>query len=78
MRSLRLAASAQVVLEGEQPRFASLAERGVVHGAVRAFSANGPKRDLAFTDRTVTAAAGPPYHTGDGDRAPLHIPVPQS
>lgn len=75
---LRLAAGAQVVIEGEQPRFESLTERGVVHCAVRAFSANGPKRDIAYTDRTVVAAAGPPYYTGDGDRGPLHLPVPQA
>lgn len=80
---LRLAATADVVIEGETPRFAFLAgqdagPQGIVHCAVRAFSAAGPKRDYAFTDRTVVAAAGVPYYTGDGDRGPLFLPVPQA
>jgi len=75
---LKLAATAQVVIEGGQPHFASLMQNGIVHCAVRAFSENGPKRAASFTDRTIVAAAGPAYYTGDGDRAPLYIPVPQA
>ncbi len=74
----RLAATAAAVIEAGPPRFAALAGRGLVHCAVRPFSAAGPKSGYAFTDRTVIAATGVPAYTGDGDRAPLFMPVPQA
>ena len=74
----RIAATADVVIEAAPARFAALADRGHVHCAVRAFSAHGPKSNYAFTDRTIVAAAGSLAYTGDGDRAPLFIPVPQA
>ena len=74
----RLAATADVVIEAAPARFAALADRGLVHCAVRPFSSAGPKSGYAFTDRPVIAAAGLPAYTGDGDRAPLFAPVPQA
>lgn len=74
----RLAASAAVVIEPSPARFGHLSERGLVHCTVRPFSANGPKSHYAFVDRTIIAATGSPSYTGDGDRQPLFIPVPQA
>jgi len=74
----RLAATATVVIEAGAARFAGLADRGLVHCTVRPFSAHGPKSSYAFTDRTIIAAAGSLAYTGDGDREPLFIPVPQA
>ena len=74
----RLAASATVVLEAAPARFHHLADRGLVHCEVRPFSASGPKSRYAFTDRTIVASTGAPSYTGEGDRAPLFIPVPQA
>jgi crotonobetainyl-CoA:carnitine CoA-transferase CaiB-like acyl-CoA transferase len=67
-----------VVIEAGPGRFAGLADRGLVHCTVRPFSAHGPKSRYAFTDRTIIAAAGSLAYTGDGDREPLFIPVPQA
>ncbi len=73
-----LAASAAVVIETAPARFGHLSDRGLVHCTVRPFSADGPKSRHAFTDRTIVASTGAPSCTGDGDRAPLFIPVPQA
>ncbi len=75
---LLLAHGADAVIEGAPGRFATLADTGLVHCLVRPFSANGPKSAYAYTDRTLVAAAGVPTYTGDADRAPLFIPVPQA
>lgn len=74
----RLAAASMVVIEAAPGRFARLADRGLVHCTVRPFSADGPKSRYAFTDRTVVASAGSPSYTGDADREPLFLPVPQA
>jgi crotonobetainyl-CoA:carnitine CoA-transferase CaiB-like acyl-CoA transferase len=74
----QLAQGADALLETAPARFADLADTGLVHGLVRPFSADGPKAGYAWTDRTLVAAAGVALQTGDGDRAPLFVPVPQA
>jgi benzylsuccinate CoA-transferase BbsE subunit len=74
----RLAATADAVVEAAPARCAHLADTGLVHCVVRPFSASGPKSGYAWTDRTLLAAAGVPLQTGDADRAPLFVPVPQA
>lgn len=74
----RLAATADAVVEAAPARCADLADTGLVHCVVRPFSANGPKSGYAWTDRTLVAAAGVPLQTGDADRAPLFVPIPQA
>lgn len=74
----RLAATADAVIESSPARFKDLGDQGLVHCAVRPFSVDGPKAGYAWTDRTIEAAAGVPQQTGDADRAPLMIPVPQA
>src|SRR5690606_3012474 len=49
----------------------------LLHCVLRPFSAAGPKRGYAHTDRVLAAATGVVGHTGDLDRAPLIAPVPQ-
>lgn len=74
----RLAVGADALIEGAPCQFEDYATHGLVHCAVRPFSAAGPKSAYAYTDRTLVAAAGVPRYTGDADRAPLFIPVPQA
>lgn len=78
----RLAATADAVIECAPARCAHLAgaaqAHALVHCVVRPFSATGPKSGYAYTDRTLVAAAGVPLSTGDADRSPLYIPVPQA
>ncbi|MCO5119708.1 MAG: CoA transferase [Burkholderiaceae bacterium] len=72
-----LLAGADVLLEppsGEPPK----TRERLVRCIVRPFSADGPKSRYAFTDRTVIAASGVPTYTGDTDREPLFLPVPQA
>ncbi len=70
--------TADAVIEAAPARCAHLADGGLVHCVVRPFSAAGPKSGYAWTDRTLVAAAGVPLATGDADRAPLFLPVPQA
>ena len=74
----RLAESADILIETAPSRFEALADAGLAHCCVRPFSADGPKSRHAFTDRTVIAASGVAAYTGNRDRAPLFIPVPQA
>jgi crotonobetainyl-CoA:carnitine CoA-transferase CaiB-like acyl-CoA transferase len=46
--------------------------------AITPFGQNGPKADWAATDLTVTAASGALFLTGDEDRPPVHVAVPQA
>ncbi len=84
----RLAASADVVIESGTP--AELAAQGVDRAALMAlnpalvvvsispFGQTGPKADWASTDLTVWAAGGPLAISGDPDRAPVQVSVPQA
>ena len=85
---LELAATADIVLESDRP--GAMAERGlgydvlaaanpgIVVTSISPFGQSGPKADWAATDLTVAAAAMVPKMTGDEDRAPLRVPLPQT
>ncbi len=50
----------------------------LIYVAITAFGRSGPKAAYADTDLIVLAAGGPLALTGDADRAPLRISVPQA
>lgn len=58
----------------------TVAERnpGLVYVSVTPFGQTGPKAHWAATDLTIWASAGPLWLTGDADRAPVRISVPQA
>ncbi len=84
----RLAAGADVLIESDRP--GRMAEWGLgpddlarlndtlVYTSITPFGQDGPKAQWAATDLTVWAAAGPMILTGDDDRAPVEIGVPQA
>jgi crotonobetainyl-CoA:carnitine CoA-transferase CaiB-like acyl-CoA transferase len=46
--------------------------------SISAFGRDGPKASYADSDLVILAAAGPVMMTGDDDRAPLRLSVPQA
>jgi crotonobetainyl-CoA:carnitine CoA-transferase CaiB-like acyl-CoA transferase len=50
---------------------------GLVHVAITAFGSDGPKALWPATDLTIAAASGYSSLTGDNDRAPMRISLPQ-
>lgn len=87
-RLKRLAAHVDVVVESFAPGY--LGAHGVGYDALTAinpalvvvsitpFGQTGPKADWAASDLTLFAASGPMAMTGDDDRAPCAITVPQA
>ena len=83
-----LARGADFLLESEAPgRMRELAldceslareNPGLVYVSITPFGQDGPKADYAATDLVVMASGGPMYLTGDADRAPLRVSVPQA
>ena len=83
-----LAAGADAVIESAEPGAMSAlglgyeelaaANPGLVYAAVTPYGSSGPKASWPGTDLTVAAAAGPMMQTGDSDRAPLRISLPQT
>ncbi len=83
-----LAAAADVLIESFAP--GSMAQRGLGYGDLAAtnpalilisitpFGQDGPKALHVATDLTVLAAAGPLALTGDDDRPPVRVSVPQA
>jgi len=51
---------------------------GLVYAAITPFGSSGPKASWAATDLTVAAAAGPMTQSGDSDRPPLRVGLPQT
>ena len=51
---------------------------GLIYVSISAFGGDGPKANFAATDLTILAAGGPLAITGDDDRAPLRMVVPQA
>ena len=51
---------------------------GLVYAAITPFGSSGLKAGWAATDITVSAAAGPMAQSGDRDRAPLRVGLPQT
>ena len=84
----RLAATADAVIESDDP--GAMAARGLgyddlapinpglVYAAITPFGSSGPKTAWAATDLTVAASAGPMAQSGDSDRAPLRVDLPQT
>lgn len=87
-RVAELADGADILVESSAPgRMAALGlgydelskrNPSLVYVSVSPFGATGPKARWAATDLTVWAAGGPMALTGDPDRAPLRISVPQT
>lgn len=83
----RLAATAHFVIESDNPGF--FAERGLgydslaainpalVYVSITPFGQDGPKVDYADSDLIILAAGGPLVLTGDSDRPPVRVSVPQ-
>ncbi len=84
----RLAASADALIESDD--VGAMAARGLgyddlaalnpglVYAAITPFGSSGPKASWAATDLTVAASAGPMAQSGDSDRAPLRVHLPQT
>jgi crotonobetainyl-CoA:carnitine CoA-transferase CaiB-like acyl-CoA transferase len=51
---------------------------GLVMVSITPFGQRGPKASWAATDLTVTAASGALHLTGDEDRPPVHVSIPQA
>jgi len=51
---------------------------GLVYVSISPFGQTGPKANYAATDLVVMAASGPMSTTGDDDRAPIRMGVPQA
>ena len=84
----RLAASADVLVESNTPgQMAELGlsyedlsreNPGLVYVSITPFGQHGPKAQWAATDLTVLAAGGPLWLSGDDDRPPVRMSVPQA
>lgn len=84
----RLAATAHFLIESDTP--GALAQLGLgyeelaalnpalIYVSISPFGQDGPKASYADGDLVVLAAGGPLILTGDSDRAPVRISVPQS
>jgi crotonobetainyl-CoA:carnitine CoA-transferase CaiB-like acyl-CoA transferase len=85
---LRLIAGCDVLIESEHPGAMTArgldhetlagVNPGLVHASITAFGSDGPKAGWAATDLTLVAAGGQAWLTGDADRAPLRVTVPQA
>src|ERR1700752_2213333 len=51
---------------------------GLIMVSITPFGQQGPKARWAATDLTVTAASGALFITGDDDRPPVHMSIPQA
>jgi crotonobetainyl-CoA:carnitine CoA-transferase CaiB-like acyl-CoA transferase len=87
-RLRELIAEADVLLESWTPgeradwgldpaTTAALAPR-LVHASLTPFGIDGPKAAWAATDLTIMASASPLAVTGDRDRAPVRMSIPQA
>lgn len=67
-------------LDGLGLGYASLAvsNPALVMVSITPFGQEGPKANWAATDLTVTAASGALFITGDEDRPPVHMSIPQA
>src|SRR4029450_5891695 len=84
----QLVRRAHFVLESDEP--GAMAARGLGPDELRAvnpslvsvsitpFGQDGPKAHWASSDLVLLAAGGPLYLTGDDDRPPVRLPVPQA
>ena len=84
----RLVTSAHFLIESDTP--GALAQHGcsyadlatlnpaLVYVSITPFGQDGPKANYAESDLVVLAAGGPLILTGDEDRAPVRVSVPQA
>jgi crotonobetainyl-CoA:carnitine CoA-transferase CaiB-like acyl-CoA transferase len=87
-RFRELVKSADVLLESFPPGhfdrlglgWSALSETNpsLVMVSITPFGQRGPKAGWAATDLTVTAASGVLFMTGDEDRPPVHVSIPQA
>ena len=87
-RLIELARTADAVIESDDVGamnalglgYAALSEinPGLIYAAISPFGSSGPKADWVATDITVAAAAGPMIQSGDRDRPPLRVDLPQT
>ena len=81
---LELVRGADVLIESPEPGLGldvgELAEvnPGLVHATISAFGSTGPKAEWQASDLIVAAASCQAAITGDADRAPIRISVPQA
>ena len=85
---LALASAADFVIESSEPgtldqlgigwRALSEANPRLIMVSISAFGQDGPKAGWAASDITVMAASGAMHITGDDDRAPVRVVVPQA
>jgi crotonobetainyl-CoA:carnitine CoA-transferase CaiB-like acyl-CoA transferase len=86
-RLKELATEADFLIESAEPGYLaaiglgyehlSALNPGLIYVSISPFGQDGPKANFAATDLTVLAAAGPLALTGDDDRPPLRVGVPQ-
>ena len=84
---LRLAASADFLVESFRPGYLDALGLGfedlqrinpaLIYVSITPFGQDGPYRDFLATDLTGSALSGFAYLTGDADRPPLRVSVPQ-
>src|SRR5690349_8581910 len=87
-RLLQLVRSADILVESSAPGYLeriglgynALAEinPGLIMISITPFGQSGPKANWAATDLTVTAASGVLFMTGDEDRPPVYVSIPQA
>src|SRR5262249_29164735 len=85
---LRLVKTADMLVESSAPGYLerlglaynALAEinPGLIMISITPFGQFGPKANWAATDLTVTAASGVLFMTGDEDRPPVYVSIPQA
>ena len=85
--SFRLAKDAHFLIESDSPgQFASLGlgyadfaanNPALIGVSITPFGQDGPKASYADSDLVILAAGGPLVLTGDDDRAPVRVSVPQ-
>src|SRR6266478_2481591 len=85
---LRLARDADFLIESEKPGFMESTGLGypelrranpaMIYVSISAFGQKGPKALYQDCDLILLAAGGPMVLTGDQDRAPVYVSVPQA
>jgi crotonobetainyl-CoA:carnitine CoA-transferase CaiB-like acyl-CoA transferase len=81
---LELVSEADVLVESPDPglgldhRELEAANPSLIHATITPFGRSGPKAGWAATDLTIAAASCQAAITGDSDRAPIRITVPQA
>ena len=85
---LRLVDTADVILHSLEPGYLeslglghdalSARRPGIITASITPFGSEGPKAGWAASDLTAWAASGAQYITGDDDRPPVQVTVPQA